>query len=78
MLVSNTKTWWSCCDGGLRGKCLQYSPTLITKCSYLSIDVHIEKVGLGIGDSITFQPKSFNEDEVLQVEIEVCQQQLLL
>jgi len=64
-----------------------YSPTLITKRSSLSIDVHIDKVGLRIGDGITFRPKSFNdlntkrkfnEDEVLQVEIEVCQQQLLL
>jgi len=54
MLVSNTKTWRSCCDGGLRGTCLQYSPTLIIKCSSLSIDVHIDKVGLRIGDGITF------------------------
>lgn len=86
MLVSNTKIWRSCCDGGLRGTCLQYSPTLITKCSSLSTDVHIDKVGLRIGDGITFWPKSFNdlstkrkfnEDEVLQVKIEVCQQQLL-
>ncbi len=85
MLVSNTKTWRSCCDGGLRGTCLQYSPTLIIKCSSLSIDVHIDKVGLRIGDGITFWPKSFNdlntkrefnEDEVLQVKIEMCQQLL--
>jgi hypothetical protein len=73
-------------DGGLRGTCLQYSPTLITKCSSLSIDVHINKVGLKIHDGITIWSKSFNdlntkrefnEDEVLQVEIKV-QQQLLL
>ncbi len=85
--MSNTKSWWSCCDGGLRGTCLQYSPTLITKCWSLSIDVHIDKVGLKIGDGITFRSKSFNdlntkrefnEDEVLQIEIEVHQQQLLL
>jgi hypothetical protein len=53
----------------------------------LSIDVHINKVGLRIGGGITFRSKSFNdlntkrefnEDEVLQVEIEVHQQQLLL
>ncbi len=59
--MSNTKTWRSCCDGDLRGTYLQYSPTLITKCSSLSINDHINKVGLRIGDGITFRSKSFND-----------------
>jgi hypothetical protein len=43
-------------DGGVRGTCLQYSPTLITKCSSLSINVHIDKVGLRMVMALHFDP----------------------